>query len=280
MYLISPYGKLVALSRQEGLEVWSRPLKKLGAKLPHYGYATSPLLDDGMLVVQVGAKGGQAALVAFDAATGQERWRVPGRESVYNSPAAVTIDGVRQIVAQNGDGVFAVRAADGRPLWRFNQETESSWTPQQAAPGILFAAVGQSRLLRPRKTGEAWTVDAGGWSSDDLGETISAIPTSGGCLLGFVRWKFTCLRTSDGERAWQGNFDGQVLQVGGQVVALDQKSGELIVGRVDVEGFDERFRLEAMPPDRLETPLAFAEGKLFLRHASEVVAFAVETSTN
>nr|MBA3887442.1 hypothetical protein [Acidobacteriota bacterium] len=40
---------------------------------PHYGFASSPLVAGGVLVVQIGAGTGQA-IAGFDVATGARRW--------------------------------------------------------------------------------------------------------------------------------------------------------------------------------------------------------------
>ncbi len=42
VYALSPYGRLLNMRITDGKIVWSMELKKLGAKQPHYGFATSP----------------------------------------------------------------------------------------------------------------------------------------------------------------------------------------------------------------------------------------------
>ena len=102
--------------------------------------------------------------------------------------------------------------------------------------------------------------------------TISAISSVGGCLFGFPKWKLTCVDATTGEAAWSESFDGQALAVGEHLVALDQKSGLLKLARASVEGFSLIGETRVMEGDRVETPLGYADGHVFVRHASGLVA--------
>src|SRR5207244_2803113 len=62
------------------------------------GTAVSPVIDGDNVIVYVGddIKGGQ--LVAFDAATGSEKWKWTGEGPGYASPIIVELAGTRQLV--------------------------------------------------------------------------------------------------------------------------------------------------------------------------------------
>ena len=82
---LSPRGKLFALDLTDGTEVWSTHLADdHGANKPHYGFATSPILMDGVVVVQLG--GDKGAVAGFDPATGKRLWAVGTDEVQYQSP--------------------------------------------------------------------------------------------------------------------------------------------------------------------------------------------------
>src|SRR5207302_920783 len=82
-----------------------------------WGMAASPLLLDGLLVVQVDHWGG-SYLLGVDAASGANRWRTRRDASVnWTSPVAIRAGGKTQILTA---GTFALRgyAADtGAELW-------------------------------------------------------------------------------------------------------------------------------------------------------------------
>ena len=63
---------------------------------PTWGYCASPLIVDGVLVVNPGAA--DASLVGLDPESGAVRWRTPGDAAAYASFVAGTFGGRRQLV--------------------------------------------------------------------------------------------------------------------------------------------------------------------------------------
>jgi outer membrane protein assembly factor BamB len=74
------------------------------ATSPDFGTAMSPLVDRGLLIVHVGTSG-QGALTAFDAATGEVKWRWTGDGPAYVSPIVVDLGGARQVVTQTQSNI-------------------------------------------------------------------------------------------------------------------------------------------------------------------------------
>jgi outer membrane protein assembly factor BamB len=112
-----------------GKELWTRDIQKdYGAFGLNWGYASSPLLVDGALYVQVlhgMTTDDPSYLLRIDAATGKTAWRVERptdavRESPdsYTTPAVVTRGSSKEIVVTGGDYVTGHDPATGRELWR------------------------------------------------------------------------------------------------------------------------------------------------------------------
>ena len=113
----------------EGRELWTRDIQKdYGRFGLNWGYASSPLLVDGALYVQVlhGMNTDDPSYVLrIDAATGKTAWRVERptdavRESPdsYSTPALVQRGAQREIVVTGGDYATGHDPATGRELWR------------------------------------------------------------------------------------------------------------------------------------------------------------------
>ena len=69
----------------------------------------SPVVERGLLIVQVGDdRGGQ--VVAFDAATGGEKWKWQGDGPGYSSPIVVDLAGARQVVTLTDKSVVGLAA--------------------------------------------------------------------------------------------------------------------------------------------------------------------------
>jgi outer membrane protein assembly factor BamB len=107
--LFSGFG-LVAYS-WNGEERWRR---SLGPFNPHHGMASSPILAQGNVMVladQVSA----SHIAAFDAASGQERWRTPRGDFVggYGTPILMGSD----VVVSGPIEMVAYAAANGERRW-------------------------------------------------------------------------------------------------------------------------------------------------------------------
>ena len=113
----------------EGTEHWSRDIPAdYGDFGLNWGYASSPLLHDGALYVQVlhGMKTDDPSyILRLDPATGETVWRVERstdaiRESPdsYTTPALLSHGGAQEIVITGGDVVTGHDPATGEELWR------------------------------------------------------------------------------------------------------------------------------------------------------------------
>lgn len=99
-----------------GEELWKQPLGPFN--IPH-GMSTSPLLVDGLVVLQVDQDAG-AYLVAFDRKTGQQRWKVerPGVTHSYATPAVHRpAGGPAEVLVSGTFQLAAYSLADGAKRW-------------------------------------------------------------------------------------------------------------------------------------------------------------------
>jgi len=115
----------------DGKELWSRNIQKdYGEFGMNWGYASSPLLVDDALYVQVlhGMKTDEPSyILCIDKKTGKTRWKVDRptnaiRESPdsYTTPAVLKSGKATEIVITGGDCVTGHDAETGKELWRAN----------------------------------------------------------------------------------------------------------------------------------------------------------------
>jgi outer membrane protein assembly factor BamB len=113
----------------EGNEKWMRDIQKdYGRFGLNWGYASSPLLLDDSLYVQVlhGMRTDEPSYVLrIDKATGKTRWRVERpTEAIhespdsYTTPTLVTAGGRRELVVTGGDVITGHDLETGKELWR------------------------------------------------------------------------------------------------------------------------------------------------------------------
>ncbi len=119
----------VAGFTMDGEVLWQRNLQEdYGAFGQQFGYGSTPLLYDGMLIVPVlhgWHTDDPSYLAALDGLTGETRWRVERptdalEESpdAYTTPIPVTHNGETVIVISGGDYVTAHDPATGEEVWR------------------------------------------------------------------------------------------------------------------------------------------------------------------
>ncbi len=112
-----------------GQELWTRDIQKAyGAFGLNWGYASSPLLHEGALYVQVlhGMKTDEASyLLRIDAKTGKTVWKadrptdaVSESPDAYTTPALLQYENSTEIVISGADVVTGHDPETGRELWR------------------------------------------------------------------------------------------------------------------------------------------------------------------
>ena len=113
----------------KGTELWARDIQKdYGRFGLNWGYANSPLLLEGDLIVPVlhGMKTDDPSyLLRIDGKTGKTEWRVERptkaiRESpdAYITPALARVGSAHEIIINGGDVVTGHDPASGKELWR------------------------------------------------------------------------------------------------------------------------------------------------------------------
>ena len=101
---------VTAFDAASGKQLWQKPATKAQ---PAFHTAMSPLVDGDLMIVHVGGPG-DAALTAFDVATGNVRWSWTGDSPAYGSPIVVELAGTRQLVTFTHQNLVGVSVAQGR----------------------------------------------------------------------------------------------------------------------------------------------------------------------
>lgn len=276
----------------EGNERWSRDLQKEYGRFGlMWGYASSPLLHDGTLYVQVlhGMKTDEPSYVlAIGAETGKNRWRIerPTEARVespdsYATPVIYRHDDRRELAISGGDAVTGHDPATGKELWRatvLNPDDDPSWrivTTPIYAGGLLVASGKRKPLvaLRPGGTGDVSRSHVA-WRRDRSTDVPS--PVSDGKLLYVVtdRGIATAYELATGETVWgperleTGNHSASPVLADGRVYTTDEE------GVTAVFAAGAEFRLLArneLSGFTLGSP-AISDGQIFLRTADYLYA--------
>ncbi len=120
MFTLGAESRLHAFDLATGRGLWSRDLRAdYGVHQDFFGTSSTPLVDGGRVIVNVGAPRG-ACVVAFDAATGGELWRAGDWGPSYASPVPAVVHGQRRVFVFAGGessppsgGLLSIDPADG-----------------------------------------------------------------------------------------------------------------------------------------------------------------------
>jgi outer membrane protein assembly factor BamB len=277
VYTFGATGILNALNAATGAVVWSRnAATDTGTEIPGWGFASSPLVIDDLVVVAVAGQ-----LAAYDAATGAPRWYGPTGGSGYSSPHAVTIDGVDQILLLRGSRTISVSPSDGALLWEHTwQPGVGIVQPALVADRDVLITTGDSmgglgiRRIAATRGSSGWRVQER-WTTRGLKPYFNDFVVHENHAFGFDGSIMACIDLENGERRWKGGRYGH-----GQVVVLpDQdlllvlsEEGELALVSATPETFTELARFKAIEGKTWNHPVLVGD-TLLVRNGEEMAAF-------
>ena len=277
VYTLGATGILNVLDAGNGAVVWSRNAgSDTGKKVPGWGFASSPLVVDDLVIVATGGR-----LVACDLATGDPRWLCPSGGGSYSSPHLATVDGVKQVLFISGPGTTSVEPATGRVLWEHSWPGGAIVQPALTEDGgVLVNNISMNggvgiRRLEIAHNGGGWTA-AARWTSTGLKPYFNDFVVHKGHAFGFDGNILSCIDLQDGTRKWKGGRYGN-----GQLVLLADQDLLLVLSE---EG--ELALVSAIPDQFTEVaaPVPAIEGKtwnhpvvvrdvLLVRNDHEMAAF-------
>jgi enterochelin esterase-like enzyme/outer membrane protein assembly factor BamB len=278
VFALGPAGQLLAADLATGRELWRVDLPaREGATKPELGFASSPMVAGGVVVVQVGGPG--RAVVGFDPSTGERRWTVGDDVVQYQSPALVRV-GRRDIVVAVGDArLIGIDPASGEVLFDQPHGGEPVWiaansaVPMPAGDGRLFVKthVDNSTMYRLVESTDGRISPKALWTAPVLRQTYAIPVYHDGHLYGMNgRTVFTCVDAETGEMRWRTREpgDGWPILVGDQIVFVT-KAQTLHVGPASPHGWTERARLELFA-DLSWTAPSVAGDSVFARSMGEL----------
>ncbi|MEO6742070.1 MAG: PQQ-binding-like beta-propeller repeat protein [Chthoniobacteraceae bacterium] len=298
VFTLGAMGTLRCLELESGKPVWTREVTKdagiqisptvtsenkgaddhAGAEasgtFPMWGFASSPLLHGGKVIVSAGGKDGNS-LLAYDAATGAPAWHGGNRPINYSSPFFCTLAGRPQIVMFNTDAITAHDPATGEVLW------EHKWgkgMPHVARPipvgaNRLFLSSGYGvggALIEIAPGADGRLAASEVWRSIKFQAKFSNPVERGGFVYGVSDGIFACLDLADGKVRWKdGRYGhGQGLLIGEHYLQMTEIPGEIVLLRPTPEAANELARFRVFD-EKTWNPIALSGDLLLVRNDRE-----------
>jgi len=275
---LGPRGEFFAVDFATGKEIWSTHLgEDHEIPKPHYGYGTSPILVDGVLILELGGEG--SAIAGFDPATGEKKWSAASDAVGYQVPVPMTLGGRRQVLGAGETKLFGVDAASGEVLWEWEHEGGGgrgahSMTPVPVGPNKIFLAHqdNASKVIELGKAteGEEGVVFDALWENRSIRNSYNVPVVHDGHVYAFSSRFLTCVDAATGETKWRSREpgDGFLIVAGGRLVIVT-KNGSLHVAEASPEGYNELAAVGIFE-DQSWTAPSFAGGSIYARSFGEL----------
>lgn len=277
-------GILTCLNASTGAKTWERDIQvDSKRKPPMWGFASSPLVTEGVVVVHAGSGAKEeGVLLAYDAATGEPRWSILSGSHSYSSAQTANLEGVSGVLMETNAGLQFVKAKDGATIWQFDSPTQNYRTLQPLVLGnsiLLANSLGEgTKRLSVTREGESWSIKEQ-WTSSEMKPDFNDFVEHQGSLYGFDKDIFACIDLTTGKRQWKkGRYgNGQVLLLcdAGQMLVTSEK-GELVLLKADSSKMVELAKFQAIEGKTWNHSVVVGN-LVFIRNAEEAACYELPT---
>jgi len=224
-------GTVSCLDAASGAVKWRK--NDFAGAWPRFHTATSPIVADGLCIVQLG-KESQGAVVAYDLASGEQKWKWTDEGPGYASPVLMTVAGTKMVVTLTAKSVAGLGLADGKLLWQAPFAPQgmnyNAATPIIDGQTVFYCGSGRgTKAVKIEKEGDSFTAKEL-WSNPDNAVQFDSPVLKSGLIFGLSqRGNFFCLNAQTGKTAWtdstggRGQF-GSVVDAGSVLLGLTSKS--------------------------------------------------------
>jgi outer membrane protein assembly factor BamB len=277
-------GHLHCWDVEKGEALWTRDsVKELGAVVPQWGFAGSPVLRHDRLHVHLGLKDSQGSVVAFEPLTGAVIWKGGTGAAGYCSPEFA--DG--RLLQWGPDELEALHPRTGERLWGFAYKiTYGVSIAQPLAADNMVLVSGYWHGTRALHFPDGVNKPKLLWQNekDICGLMSSPLYKDGKVYLLDKNHGLTCFSLKTGEIYWRDNnqltpkdrnphFSLVWLDQAQDLIALLNANGELIYAKLTPHGAEQLARHQII--GKTWAHPAFVGNHIFARTDKELVA--VET---
>lgn len=281
LFTLGAEGFLHRLDPATGKVVWQVDLRDdAGREPPEWGFASSPLVVDGVVIVYAGGEGDRGVL-AYGVEDGGLRWGAPAGGHSYSSAQLSNVAGRRLVPLVTDTGLTLLEPSDGTVLWHYDWPFQNYRVLQPLVidDSTLLMSTGfgvGTRRLDLRLEGGRITADER-WHSRGLKPDFNDSAAHKGFIYGFDPNILVCVDLETGERRWKGGRYGHgqllLLPDADQLLVLTEK-GEVVLVRTTPEKLEELTRLKVLDAKTWNHPVLVGD-RLYVRNGEEAVALAM-----
>lgn len=262
---------------------------------PGFFVSSSPIVVDGLCIAEIGGRDG-GGMVAFELATGNEKWKWSGDNPAYASPVLLSVDGTRSVVAEMDKSIVAIGVADGKLLWKVDYAVGgggkgrgyNAANPVVEGETVVYSGSGRgTRAVKIEKKGSELAAKEL-WSNPDNSVQFNTPIVKNGLVFGITSNDNLFCIAADGKTAWSAPIGGggggaggrsrpgygSVVDAGSVLLALSPR-GELIVFQPSDKKFEQVARYKVASGDTYAYPI-LAGNRIFVKDRDAVTLWTIE----
>jgi outer membrane protein assembly factor BamB len=252
VYMLSREGAALCLDAAKGSLLWRQDIAKdTGTQNIGWGFSSSPVIEGDLVLLNAGESG-----TALDRRTGKIVWSSKGKGG-YSTPVVYQSGEARCVALFSQKVLCAVRAADGKELWRFPWKT--AYDVNAADPIVtgdrVFISSGYNTGCALLRVADNKPTPV--WQNKAMRNHFSSCVLINGSLYGIDgntgRGKLSCVDLETGAERWSRDTGfGALVAADGKLIVLNE-AGALAVLSAKPEACEELSRAEkAVPAEKDE----------------------------
>ena len=273
-------GILSCLDAGSGKVLWRKD--DYPGAWPRFFTAMSPVIVDGLCVAHLG-KEGEGAIVAYDLATGDQKWKWTGDGPAYSSPVLMKVEDTKQLVVHTEKNLVGIAVADGILLWQVPTPTQrrfyNSATPIVDGQTVIYTGQGSgTKAVKVVKQDDGF-VTKELWSNEELGTGFNTPVLKNNLLFGLSNnSNLFCIYAQNGRTAWtdttkRENF-GSIVDAGSVILALTPQS-QLLVFEPNDKEYKELASYKVADGQIYAHPVV-AGNRVFIKDQDSVALWTIE----
>jgi outer membrane protein assembly factor BamB len=303
-FALGAMGNLHGIDVATGKVLWAHDLRtEFNADIPIWGIAAAPLVAGDAVIVQAAGRP-DACVIAFDAATGKEKWRALDGKSSYSAPKLIKQGGRDVVLAWTAFWIAALDPASGTVIWKV--PFKPTKMPINVPDAVLDES-GEHMFLTSFYDGSFYYhLKPGGappdllWQRHGISERktdamhcmIMTPLVRDGHIYGIDSYgEFRCLNAATGDRVWSdqtllenGRWATAYFVQNGNLTWITTEKGEIIIAKLTPTGFERISSAQLITPTTelrgraypiVWSHPAYAQRCVFARNDREIICVSL-----
>jgi outer membrane protein assembly factor BamB len=273
-------GVLSCVDAAKGKMLWHKD--DFSGVWPKFYTASSPIITGGLCIAQLGGES-NGGIVAYDLATGDQKWKWTSDGTAYASPVLLTVEGTKMVVTLTAKKIVGLGVTDGKLLWEapfpVQGRAYNAATPIVDGQTVIYAGSGRgTKAVKIEKAADGFAAKEL-WSNPDNAVQFNSPVLKGGQIYGLSQNGVVfCLDAQGGKTLWTtelgGRGFGSIVDAGSVLLALTPK-GELTVFEPSDKEYKKLAGYKVADTETYAYPVAAGKG-LFVKEKDSLSLWTID----